>query len=263
MWLVSMYHALLTHYFPHRRVNQLTTSTVALFVSGSVNARDLLQLERSSHRCQCKQPWVTCVWGMRSRHAGHKRRVTYASLPTSGAGLWSRGNCGGHSCTKITYYEVHFQKGPQLFVPCVAFPVLQTSTNWPCTNCVQGCASSWHRTSKAVVAHSTVLIHSFRWFQLSTTSHLQIWHRCCVAITKTRNTHAHFCLVPVCRLCTCIICGGFWISWGLWTSFSASSFWESPTVGFAQYLTLPHPALPSIQAAMVQPHRCPWPRSPL
>jgi len=66
---------------------------------------------------------------MRSRHAGRKRRVTCTSLPTSGAGLWSRGNCGGHSCTKITY-EVHFQKCPQLFVPCVAFPVLKISTNW-------------------------------------------------------------------------------------------------------------------------------------
>jgi len=37
-----MHHALLTHYFPHRRVNQLITSTVALFVSGSINTRDLL-----------------------------------------------------------------------------------------------------------------------------------------------------------------------------------------------------------------------------
>jgi len=37
-----MHHALLTHYFPHRCVNQLTTSTVALFVSRSINARDIL-----------------------------------------------------------------------------------------------------------------------------------------------------------------------------------------------------------------------------
>ena len=31
-----------THYFPHRHVNQVTICTVAPFVSGSPNARDLL-----------------------------------------------------------------------------------------------------------------------------------------------------------------------------------------------------------------------------
>jgi len=56
-----------THYFPHRRVNQVTTCTVSVapFVSGSgsMNTRDLLQLERSLHPCQCEQPQVSFMWG--------------------------------------------------------------------------------------------------------------------------------------------------------------------------------------------------------
>ena len=56
--------------------------------------------------------------GTRSRCAGRQQRVTRTSLPTSGAGLWSRGNCGGHLHTKVTLLSVL----SWLFVPCVAFP---------------------------------------------------------------------------------------------------------------------------------------------
>ena len=52
-----------THYFPHRPVNQVIVCTVSVapFVSpsGSINVRNLLQLERSLHPCQCEQPQVS------------------------------------------------------------------------------------------------------------------------------------------------------------------------------------------------------------
>jgi len=67
--LIGQYasHAIHTHYFPHsyRRMNHVTACTVlvAPFVSGSVNTKDLLQLEQSLHPCQCEQPRVSFVWG--------------------------------------------------------------------------------------------------------------------------------------------------------------------------------------------------------
>ena len=50
---------------------QVTVCTVAPFVSGSVNTKDLLQLELSLHPCQCEQQWSLSRGGTRSRRGGH------------------------------------------------------------------------------------------------------------------------------------------------------------------------------------------------
>ena len=92
----------------------------------------------------------------------------------------------------------------------------------------------------------------------------------------TRNTQAYLCLAPMRRLCTHIICGCRWgvlgtryvccrrkllglcVSWVLWAGFSAFSSWESPAIGFTQYLTPPYPVLPSIHTTTpLSPTRLP------
>ena len=84
----------------------------------------------------------------------------FSSYYTSGAGLQSRGNRGGHSHTKVTY-EVRFQKSRWLFVPCVAFPGPGNiyKLNYAPIACWSMQARHW--PSKAAVAHLEVLVAVF------------------------------------------------------------------------------------------------------
>ena len=65
-----------------------------------------------------------------------------------------------------------FKKSTRLFVPCVAFPGPGNIYKPNLAPIAFWRMQARHRPSKAAVAHSEVLVRSFR-------LHLQIWHCCC------------------------------------------------------------------------------------